>query len=180
MKGLSLAEAAVIIITAENENSENNDYIKDYLIIAYTMGIRQLIIAINKMDQTKDIKYDEKNFLKIKKNMINLCKNVGYNIDNIQFVAYSGYTGQNLVNRYEDEDILQINKMNWYKGSTLLESLDELKSPKRSIDGPLKISIIDGYKITGYGLVLCGKILSGILKSNMNLILFYKSSREKK
>ena len=130
MKGLSLAEATVIIITAEKENTENNDYIKEYLIIAYTMGIRQLIIAINKMDQTKDIKYNEKNFLIIKENMINLCKNVGYNIDNIQFLAYSRYTGQNLVNRHEDEDILQINKMYWYKGRTLLESLVELKPLK--------------------------------------------------
>ena len=138
------------------------------------MGIRQLIIAINKMDQTKDIKYNEKNFLIIKKNMINLCKKVGYNIDNIQFIAYSGYTGQNLVNRHEDEDILQINKMYWYKGRTLLESLDELKPPKRNIDEPLKISIIDKYQITGCGLVFGGKILSGILKCDMKLILLMK------
>ena len=103
--------------------------------------------------------------------MINLCKNIGYNIDNIQFIAYSGYTGQNLVNRHEDENILQIKKMNWYKGKTLLESFDELKPPKRNINGPLKISIIDKYKISGIGLVFVGKILSGILKYGMNLIL---------
>ena len=175
MKGLSLADDTVIIITAENENSDNNGYIKDYLIIAYNMGIRQLIIAINKMDQTKDLKYDKKNFLNIKKkNMINLCKNLGYNIDNIQLVAYSGYTGQYLVNRHEGEDILKINKMNWYKGRTLLESLDELKPPKRNINGPLKISIIDVYRITGIGVVFGGKILSGILKYDMKLIILIK------
>jgi len=49
MKGLSLADVAVIIIDAQNENSENDEYIRDYLIIVYTMGIRQLIIAINKI-----------------------------------------------------------------------------------------------------------------------------------
>ena len=56
---MSLADAAVVIISAENENSKNN-HIKDYLIIAFTMGIRQIIIAINNMDKTKDSKYSEK------------------------------------------------------------------------------------------------------------------------
>ena len=77
------------------------------------MGIRQLIIAVNKMDQTKDSKYSEKSFLKIKKNMRNLCQKIGYNIDNIQFIAYSGLTGHNLVNNNEDKDLLQINQMIW-------------------------------------------------------------------
>ena len=48
---------------------------------------------------TKDSKYSEKNFLQIKKNMANLCKHIGFDIDNIQFIAYSGFTGQNLVNK---------------------------------------------------------------------------------
>ncbi len=105
--------ASVIIVTAENDDSQKEDHIKDYLIITYTMGIRQLIIAVNKMDQTKDSKYSEKSFLKIKKNMRNLCQKIGYNIDNIQFIAYSGLTGHNLVNNNEDKDLLQINQMIW-------------------------------------------------------------------
>ena len=44
------------------------------------------------MDGTKDSKYSEKNFLQIKKNMTNLCKQIGFDIDNIQFIAYSGFT----------------------------------------------------------------------------------------
>jgi len=166
IKGISLADAVAIVIPAENENSEN-DHIKDYLVIAYTMGIRQIIIAINKMDQTKDETYSEKNYIKIKKNMINLCKNIGYNFNDIQVIAYSGYTGQNLVNKYEDEN--KLNKMNWYKGKTLLESLDELKVPKRSYDGPLIISVVTYKWITRVGYVLRGKILSGQLKLDTTL-----------
>ena len=49
IRGLSLADAIVLIVPAENENSKNY-HIKDYLIISYTMGIRQIIISINKMD----------------------------------------------------------------------------------------------------------------------------------
>ena len=101
--------------------------------------------------------------------MKNLCENIGFNIENIQFVAYSGYTGHNLVDRYEDK--LKINKMKWYKGKTLLESLDDLKVPKRYFDKPLKISIFNVDKLRGVGTVLGGKILSGKQKAKMNLII---------
>ena len=170
IKGISLADAVVVIVTPDDENSEKN-HIKDYLIIIYTMGIRQLIIAINEMDITKDEKYSEKVYLRIKKNMLNLCINIGFNINNIQFIPYSGYTGQNLINKYEDEDTYKINKMNWYKGKTLLESFDEIKPPIRSLNEPLKISIINAEKISGVGTVFEGKILSGILKPKMQLII---------
>ena len=71
------------------------EHIKDYLIFAFTMNIRQIIIAVNKMDITKDSKYSEIIFNKIKKYMINLCINIGFN-NNIQVIAYSGYTGQHI------------------------------------------------------------------------------------
>jgi len=171
MKGISLADAAVIVVSAENENLQDSN-IKDYLIIIYTMRIRQIIIAINKMDLTKESEYSEKIFLKIKKYMIDLCENIGFISDNIQFIAYSGYTGQNLVNKYEDTDILKSNKMDWYKGKTLLESLDEIKPPKRSWDKPLKIaldSVEDVYREDCS--VFEGKILSGQLKTNMEICI---------
>ena len=173
IKGLSLAEVAVIIVEADNETNDiiGNGHIKDYLIFAFTMGIRQIIIAVNKMDKTKDSKYSENVFIKIKINMINLCINIGFNINNIQVIAYSGYTGQNLVNKYEDDDFSNTNKMEWYKGKTLIESLDELKPPKRTFDGPLIISIFQKDKITGCGTVLEGKILSGKLDKEIVLCI---------
>ena len=168
IKGLSLAEAAVIIIEANNDinNIIDKEHIKDYLIFAFTMNIRQIIIAVNKMDTTQ---YSENIFNKIKKYMINLCINIGFNINNMQVIAYSAYTGHNLINRYEDEDNIHINKMNWYKGKTLIESLDELKLPKRDFDSPLIILIFNRERITGVGTVLEGKIISGRLKRDINL-----------
>ena len=67
--------------------------------------------------------YYQKKFLEIKMKMIDICENIGFNIDNIQFIPYSGYTGLNLINNYEDDDILHTNKMAWYKGKTLFESM---------------------------------------------------------
>ena len=165
MKGLSLADAVVIVVSAENESKEN-DHLKDYLIITYTIGIRQLIIAINKMDYSN---YSEEKFMKIKKNMNNLCEVIGFNPDNIQYIAYSGYSGLNLVNQYEDQDISHTNKMAWYKGKTLLESLDDIKPIKRNFNDPLKISIFNAFEIQGIGTIIRGKILSGHFERNTEL-----------
>ena len=69
--------------------------------------------------------------------------------------------------------------MNWYKGKTLLESLDELKPPKRDFNGPLIISILNSDKITGFGTVIEGKILSGKLEENMEIIIPLKEEIKK-
>ena len=61
-----------------------------------------------------------------------------------KFVGYSRYTGQNLVERYEDGDTTKINKIPWYKGKTLLE---EIKPPTRPLDKPLRLPLQDVYKI---------------------------------
>jgi len=98
--------------------------------------------------------------------MVNICKNIGLSINNIQIVPYSGYIGQNLVNRYEDNS--HINKMNWYKGKTLLESLDELRPSQKVFNAPLKISIFQSCYITEEGTVLEGKILSDKLNKEID------------
>ena len=170
IKGLSLADVAVFVVSAENENPEN-DHIYDYLVITYTRGIRQLIFAINKMDLTKDPKYSEKVFLKIKNKMLNLSINIGFQEENIQFIPYSGYTGHNLVSKYEDDDLGNTDKMDWYKGKTLLESLNEIKPVKRDFDKPLLISIFKSYNKVGVDTILRGKILSGKLTNKEPVIL---------
>ena len=176
IKGLSLADVAVFVVSTEDEKSENN-HINDYLILAYSRGIRQLIFAINKMDLTKDQKYSEEVFLKIKDKMLKSCLNLGFSTDNIQFIPYSGYTGHNLVNKYEDDDFGNNNKMNWYKGKTFLESLNQIKPVKRDFDKPLLISIFKAYLVNGVNTVVRGKILSGLFKKQIkNIVLNTKYS----
>jgi elongation factor 1-alpha len=54
--------------------------------------------------------------------------------------------------------------MPWYKGPTLLESLDGLTEPKRPSDKPLRIPLQDVYKIGGIGTVPVGRVETGVLK----------------
>lgn len=144
------------------------------------MGIKQVIVAINKIDICH---YSEKMCLKIKEKMKKFLNQIGFDNNNIHYIYYSGITGQNLVNRFETDSDKEndvnfknnVNKTPWYKGKTL-ESLEELKEPKRLINKPLSFSVNKFKKITGVGWILIGIIKTGLLKKDMNIFFSWNKN----
>ena len=59
------------------------------------MGLKQLVVAINKMDM---IDYDELQYVRVKKRVQEYLVNIGYSKDNIYFCPVSGLNGENLYN----------------------------------------------------------------------------------
>jgi len=158
--GTSQADAAVLMI-ASGEGEFEAGFSKDgqtreHALLAQTMGVRQMIVAINKMDTTK---YSEKRYNEIKSELSIYLKKVGYNPAKIQFVPISGWCGDNMIDRSEN--------MNWYKGPILLDALDELNAPKRPTDKPLRLPLQDVYKISGIGTVPVGRVETGVIKPQM-------------
>ncbi|KAJ7970416.1 Elongation factor 1-alpha [Quillaja saponaria] len=86
-------------------------------------------------------------------------KKVGYNPDMIPFVPISGFEGDNLIERSTNLD--------WYKGPTLLEALDQISEPKRPSDKPLRLPLQDVYKIGGIGTVPVGRVETGVIKPGL-------------
>merc|ERR1711908_30629 len=86
-------------------------------------------------------------------------KKVGYNPDKINFVPISGFQGDNMIERSTN--------MDWYKGPTLLEALDQCSPPVRPSDKPLRLPLQDVYKIGGIGTVPVGRVETGIIKPGM-------------
>jgi len=93
---------------------------------------------------------------KSKRKLALISKKVGYNPEKVDFVPISGWTGDNMIEKSPN--------MTWYKGPTLLESLDRIVEPKRPTDKPLRIPLQDVYKIAGIGTVPVGRVETGILK----------------
>src|SRR3989338_4100880 len=61
--------------------------------------------------------------------------------------------------------------MSWYKGKTLVASFDDLKTPEKPINKPLRMPIQDVYTITGIGTVPVGRIETGVMKVNQQIIV---------
>jgi elongation factor 1-alpha len=158
--GTSQADVAILVISAGTGEFEAgigaDGQTREHALLAFTMGIKQIIVAINKMDT---IDYNEERFNDVKSEVLMYLKKVGFQEKNINFVAYSGFKGENLIEKSD--------KMPWYKGDTLLESLDKLEPPVRHLDKALRLPLQDIYKIAGVGTVPVGRIETGTLRPGM-------------
>ena len=155
--GASQADAGVLVVDAVNGVQAQT---KEHVFLAKTLGVGQLIIAINKMDMAK---YDEAKFSKVKEEVSVLLKTVGYKIDQIPFLALASLVGDNIVKKSD--------KMPWYKGATLIETLDTLKEPEKPTQLPLRLPIQDVYNITGIGVVPVGRVETGVMKVGDKVII---------
>jgi elongation factor 1-alpha len=122
------------------------------------MGVREMIVCTNKMDDGT-VNYSEERYKEIKAELSNYLKKVGYNPAKIEFIPISGWNGDNMIEKSEN--------MKWYKGPTLLEALDAIPPPKRPIDKPLRLPLQDVYKIGGIGTVPVGRVETGVIKAGM-------------
>ncbi|XP_022748027.1 uncharacterized protein LOC111297638 [Durio zibethinus] len=160
--GTSQADCAVLIIDSTTGGFEagisKDGQTREHALLAFTLGVKQMICCCNKMDATTP-KYSKARYDEIVKEVSSYLKKVGYNPEKIPFVPISGFEGDNMIERSTNLD--------WYKGPTLLEALDQINEPKRPSDKPLRLPLQDVYKIGGIGTVPVGRVETGVLKPGM-------------
>jgi elongation factor 1-alpha len=160
--GTSQADCAVLVVASGQGEFEagisKNGQTREHALLAYTLGVKQMIVVVNKMDD-KSVNWGQPRYEEIKKEVSAYIKKIGYNPDKVPFVPISGWHGDNMLERSTN--------LTWYKGPTLLEALDTIEPPKRPSDKPLRIPLQDVYKIGGIGTVPVGRVETGILKPGM-------------
>jgi elongation factor 1-alpha len=162
--GTSQADVAILVIPAATGEFEAgisaNGQTREHALLAYTLGVKQMIVCVNKMDE-KSVNWSEKRFNEIKEEISNYLKKIGYKPETIPFVPISGWLGDNMIEKSAN--------MPWWKGGTLLEALDALQVPKRPVDKPLRLPLQDVYKIGGIGTVPVGRVETGFLEPGMTV-----------
>merc|ERR1711963_883421 len=160
--GTSQADVALLVIASGQGEFEagiaKNGQTREHALLAYTLGVKQLIVAVNKMDD-KSVNYSKDRFEEIKKEVSGFIKKIGYNPAKVPFVPISGWVGDNMLEKSTN--------MPWHTGGTLLDALDNIKPPSRPVDKPLRLPLQDVYKIGGIGTVPVGRVETGVLKPGM-------------
>merc|ERR1712110_1065903 len=172
--GTSQADCAVLIVAAGVGEFEagisKNGQTREHALLAFTLGVKQLIIGVNKMDSTEP-PYSQKRFEEISSEVSNYVKKVGYNPKGVAFVPISGWHGDNMIEPSTN--------MGWYKGwnkevkegkfsgKTMFEALDSIIPPTRPSDKPLRLPLQAVYKIGGIGTVPVGRVEAGTIKPGM-------------
>ncbi len=157
--GASQADAAIVVVSARKGEFEAGmspeGQTREHLLLAKTMGIDKVVVAINKMDAT-DPPYSQKRYEQVVSILKKFMKGLGYNVDKIAYVPVSAWTGANLIERDPN--------MPWYNGPTLVEALDQLEPPVKPVDKPLRIPIQNVLQVPGVGVVPVGRVETGVLK----------------
>ena len=156
--GTSQADAAILVVAAQHGVMAQT---KEHMFLARTLGVKQMIIAINQMDATTP-PYNKERYEEVKSDVVKLAKSVGYRDEQLQLVPCSAFVGDNTAKNK--------GKIDWWTGDTVLQAIDKFKEPEKPTNLPLRWPIQDVYTIKGVGTVPVGKIETGIMKPGMQLI----------
>lgn len=164
--GAARAEAAILLIDADEgvqENSKRHGYLLSML------GIKQIIVAVNKMDL---VNYDQKVFENVKTEYTSFLKDI--NVVPKSFIPISAREGDLIVGASE--------KMPWYKGMSILEHMDALEKEQKKEEKALRFPLQDIYKFTEQNddrRIFAGTVQTGNIKIGDDVV-FYPSGKTSK
>lgn len=156
--GASQADVGVLVVAA---NDGINAQTREHVFLSKTLGVGQMIVAINKMD-ISGVEWSEAKYKSVKDDVSKLLASVGYKPAEIPFVPVASLKGDNVVKKSEN--------MPWYSGPTLLDAMNGVKEPEKPTDLPLRLPIQDVYNITGIGVVPVGRVETGTIKVGDKII----------
>ena len=161
--GAARAEAGLLVIDAQEGVQENSRRHGNLLSL---LGIRQLIVLINKMDL---VGFDQSRFEAVRREYAGFLQQVG--LKPTHFIPVSGHLGDNISRPGEN--------MPWYQGPTTLEAMDAFLKEKPLTDLPFRMPVQDVYRFTQFGdnrRIVAGTVSSGQLHVN-DEITFYPSGK---
>ena len=146
--GASQADASVLVVSAK-EGIE--DQTKQHAFLIKTLGIQQMVVAVNKMDESN---YEKTKFQQVVEKLKPILTSLGY--ESAPIIPISALQGENVFSKSD--------KMPWYSGSTLIQTLDDnISPPETPINKPLRACIQDVYKRETDVTIVC-KIVTGTLE----------------
>ena len=162
--GAGQADCAILVIngiTGEFETGfDLGGQTREHSLLVKSLGVSQLIIAVNKMDLCE---WSQVRFNEICKKLGSfLTKQVGFKENDVIFVPCSGLSGENLTKKSTCEKLTS-----WYTAEplTLLDCINRLKPIEKAIDKPLRFCISDVFKsLQSTAISLAGKMEAGSVK----------------
>ena len=164
--GASNSDVAIILIDAEKGVLEQT---KRHSFIVNLLGIKHIVVAINKMDL---VHYKENIFQRIVDEYKELIKN--FTFTSINFIPLSALKGDNVFSNFENTK--------WYNGSTLIETLEKVdvldSSQHNELSFPVQWVNRSSANFRGYsGTIADGKIARGdlITTASSNMLTSVKN-----
>ncbi|KAK2198457.1 bifunctional Tr-type G domain [Babesia duncani] len=174
--GATQADCGVLILSARKgefeTGFERGGQTREHALLAKTLGVRFLIVAVNKMDD-HTCNWNQERYESIIKRLKPFLKSCGFvEGKSLAFVPISGLLGQNLKEHVSDKSYTHYNaNASWYdlKQPTLFQLLDNLPPNAGDPKAFLRIPVVASYRDSG--LMCMGKIESGTVTSGQTCML---------
>ena len=151
--GAANAEAALLLIDAAEGVQEQS---RRHGFLLNLLGIRQIAVLVNKMDLHE---YSQERFDQIEREFRAFLKTVG--LEPKIFIPIAAKHGDNIAT-------LSAN-MPWWKGPTVVQTLDEFRISELPKDQPLRFPVQDVYRFDERR-ILAGRVESGTLRVGDRLL----------
>merc|ERR1711868_262672 len=187
ISGAAQADVAVLMVPADGNFTtaiQKGDHkagqvqgqTRQHARLINLLGVKQLVVCVNKMDAPETAEYKEARFNEIADEMKSTIIKVGWPkpfvMNRTPILPISGWHGDNL--------LAQSTNMSWWKGqkvkiskekamvvTTLKEALNDFVQPaKRDPENAMRLPISGVYKIKGVGDVLTGRVEQGSVEPN--------------
>ena len=165
--GASTCDLAIILVDARYGVQTQT---RRHSFIASLLGIRHIVVAINKMDL---MDFDQGVFERIKTDYLAFAERIGLKPTSLNFVPMSALKGDNVVNRSE--------RAPWYEGQSLMEILEsvEIAGDRNLDDMRFPVQYVNRPNLNFRG--FAGTLASGIVRKGDEITVLPsgKSSRIK-
>jgi len=169
ISGAYQADVAVLVVNATTgefeAGFEAGGQTREHALLVRSLGVGQLTVAVNKLDT---VDWDQGRFLAIKEKLrLFLTKQAGFREADLTFIPCSGLTGENLTLPPRTEQL-----SSWYKGHTLMQAIDNLKTPTRAMDKPFRMSVSDIFRAqSGSGFSVAGRVEGGVVMKDDRVLI---------
>ncbi|RFU32784.1 hypothetical protein B7463_g3545, partial [Scytalidium lignicola] len=163
--GTSQADFAVLVIDASTGSFESGlrGQTKEHALLARSLGVQRIIVAINKLDI---VNWSKDRFDEISQQISAFLTTAGFQPKNISFVPCSGLNGDNITKKSTEA------AASWYTGPTLVEELDKSEPITRALNKPLRLTIGDIFRGGVQNpLSISGRIEAGSLQTGDALLV---------
>jgi translation elongation factor EF-1alpha len=170
--GASVADIAVLVVSVMHGQFESGFELggqtREHALLARSLGISQLVVVINKMDT---ISWAHERYAEVQGLVQAYLRQIGFKDRAVAYIPCSGFQGENLTSPCTAAAAA------WYKGPTLVDVIDSLSPPLRSVDAPMRFVVSDVFKEAGSGLSVSGKLLTGFVRVGDRVLLMPGSER---
>ncbi|ODQ81152.1 hypothetical protein BABINDRAFT_6981 [Babjeviella inositovora NRRL Y-12698] len=166
ISGVTQADVAVLVVDSSNNAFESGFNLegqtKEHALLAKSLGIQKLVVAVNKMDQQD---WSQARFDEIRLQLTEFLRMTGFREDQVEFVPVSGLTGINVCKAPHEP------RLAWYQGKTLLLILEH-QAVQQDVGTDFVMCVSDVQTLGKMdGLALSGKVSAGTLQPGQTILI---------